>query len=154
MSRPPLPPFTAETAAKKVRLAEDAWNTRDPARVAPAYTPDSRWRNRGEFLQGREAIEAFLRRKWARELDYRLIKELWTFRENRIAVRFAYEWHDESSQWFRSYGNENWEFDAEGLMQRRIASINDMPIAEADRRYRWEAGPRPADHPSLSELGF
>ncbi len=154
MSRPPLPPFTAEGAAKKVRLAEDAWNTRDAARVAPAYTPDSRWRNRAEFIQGREAIEAFLRRKWARELDYRLIKELWTFRENRIAVRFAYEWHDHSNQWFRSYGNENWEFDAEGLMQRRVASINDMPIAEADRKYRWEAGPRPADHPSLSELGF
>jgi nuclear transport factor 2 (NTF2) superfamily protein len=154
MSRPPLPPFTAETAAKKVRLAEDAWNTRDAARVAQAYTIDSRWRNRVEFILGRDAIEAFLRRKWARELDYRLIKELWTFRENRIAVRFAYEWHDDSNQWFRSYGNENWEFDAEGLMQRRVASINDMPIAEADRKYRWEAGPRPADHPSLSELGF
>jgi nuclear transport factor 2 (NTF2) superfamily protein len=154
MSRPPLPPFTVETAAKKVRLAEDAWNTRDPARVAQAYTIDSRWRNRAEFLQGREAIEAFLKRKWARELDYRLIKELWAFRENRIAVRFAYEWHDDGNQWFRSYGNENWEFDAEGLMQRRVASINDMPITETDRKYRWEAGPRPADHPSLSELGF
>ena len=154
MSRPPLPPYTAESAAKKVRLAEDAWNTRDPARVALAYTIDSRWRNRAEFIQGREAIEAFLRRKWARELDYRLIKELWAFRDNRIAVRFAYEWHDDSSQWFRSFGNENWEFDAEGLMQRRVASINDMPIAEADRKYRWEAGPRPADHPSLGELGF
>ena len=154
MSRPPLPPFTVETAAKKVRLAEDAWNTRDPARVAQAYTIDSRWRNRAEFLQGREAIEAFLKRKWARELDYRLIKELWAFRENRIAVRFAYEWHDDSNQWFRSYGNENWEFDAEGLMQRRVASINDMPITETDRKYRWAAGPRPADHPSLSELGF
>ena len=154
MSRPPLPPFTPETAAQKVRMAEDAWNTRDPARVAQAYTPDSRWRNRAEFLQGRDAIEAFLRRKWARELDYRLIKELWAFRESRIAVRFAYEWHDDSGQWFRSYGNENWEFNAEGLMQRRIASINDAPIAEADRRYRWAAGPRPVDHPSLSELGF
>ena len=154
MSRPPLPPFTLETAAQKVRMAEDGWNTRDPARVAQAYTPDSRWRNRAEFLQGREAIEAFLRRKWARELDYRLIKELWAFRESRIAVRFAYEWHDDSGKWFRSYGNENWEFNAEGLMQRRIASINDAPIAEADRRYRWAAGPRPVDHPSLSELGF
>jgi uncharacterized protein len=154
MSRPPLPPFTLESATQKVRLAEDAWNTRDPARVALAYTPDSRWRNRAEFLQGREAIEAFLRRKWARELDYRLIKELWAFRGDRIAVRFAYEWHDDSGQWFRSYGNENWEFSAEGLMARRIASINDAPIAEAERRYRWPSGPRPADHPALSELGF
>jgi nuclear transport factor 2 (NTF2) superfamily protein len=154
MSRPPLPPFTPESAAQKVRLAEDAWNSRDPARVALAYTPDSSWRNRAEFLQGRAAIEAFLRRKWARELDYRLIKELWAFREDRIAVRFAYEWHDDSGQWFRSYGNENWEFDAEGLMRRRIASINDAPIAGNERRYHWSAGPRPADHPSLSELGF
>jgi uncharacterized protein len=154
MSRPPLPPFTLESATQKVRLAEDAWNTRDPARVALAYTPDSRWRNRAEFLQGREAIEAFLRRKWARELDYRLIKELWAFRGDCIAVRFAYEWHDDSGQWFRSYGNENWEFSAEGLMARRIASINDAPIAEAERRYRWPSGPRPADHPALSELGF
>jgi uncharacterized protein len=154
MNRPPLPPFTLESAMQKVRLAEDAWNTRDPARVALAYTPDSRWRNRAEFLQGREAIEAFLRRKWARELDYRLIKELWAFRGDRIAVRFAYEWHDDSGQWFRSYGNENWEFSAEGLMARRIASINDAPIAEAERRYRWPSGPRPADHPALSELGF
>jgi uncharacterized protein len=154
MSRPPLPPFTPESAAQKVRLAEDAWNTRDPARVALAYTPDSSWRNRAEFLQGRAAIEAFLRRKWARELDYRLIKELWAFGEDRIAVRFAYEWHDDSGQWFRSYGNENWEFDAEGLMRRRIASINDAPIAGNERRYHWPAGPRPAGHPSLSELGF
>jgi nuclear transport factor 2 (NTF2) superfamily protein len=154
MSRPPLPPFTPESAAQKVRLAEDAWNTRDPARVALAYTSDSSWRNRAEFLQGRTAIEAFLRRKWARELDYRLIKELWAFRDNRIAVRFAYEWRDDSGQWFRSYGNENWEFDGEGLMQRRIASINDAPIAAAERRYHWPAGPRPADHPSLSDLGF
>ncbi len=154
MSRPPLPPFTPESAVQKVRLAEDAWNTRDPARVALAYTPDSQWRNRAEFLRGREAIEEFLRRKWARELDYRLIKELWAFRENRIAVRFAYEWHDDSGQWFRSYGNENWEFDAEGLMQRRIASINDAPIAAAERKYHWPAGTRPADHPSLGHLGF
>ena len=154
MSRPPLPPFTLETATQKVRLAEDAWNTRDPARVAQAYTLESSWRNRAEFLQGRAAIEAFLRRKWARELDYRLIKELWAFRENRIAVRFAYEWHDDSGQWFRSFGNENWEFDAEGLMQRRIASINDMPIAASDRKYHWPAGSRPADHASLSQLGF
>jgi len=154
MSRPPLPPFTPETATQKVRMAEDAWNTRDPARVALAYTPDSSWRNRAEFLQGRAAIEDFLRRKWARELDYRLIKELWAFRDNRIAVRFAYEWHDDSGQWFRSFGNENWEFDAEGLMQRRIASINDTPIAESDRKYHWPAGPRPADHASLSQLGF
>ena len=154
MSRPPLPPFSLETATQKVRMAEDGWNTRDPARVALAYTSDSRWRNRSEFLQGREAIEAFLRCKWARELDYRLIKELWAFRENRIAVRFAYEWRDDSGQWFRSYGNENWEFDEQGLMRLRIASINDAPIAAADRQYHWAAGPRPADHPSLSDLGF
>jgi nuclear transport factor 2 (NTF2) superfamily protein len=154
MSRPPLPPFTAETAAQKVRLAEDAWNTRDPQRVALAYTPDSRWRNRSEFLVGRAAIEAFLVRKWARELDYRLIKELWAFTDNRIAVRFAYEWHDDVGQWFRSFGNENWEFDAEGLMRLRIASINDLSIATADRRYHWAPGPRPADHPALSSLGF
>jgi len=154
MSRPPLPPFTPESAVQKVRLAEDAWNTRDPARVALAYTVDSSWRNRAEFLQGRAAIEAFLRRKWARELDYRLIKELWAFGENRIAVRFAYEWHDDSGQWFRSYGNENWEFDAAGLMQRRIASINDVPMVASERKYHWPAGPRPAEHPSLSELGF
>ncbi|HTW75103.1 MAG TPA: nuclear transport factor 2 family protein [Steroidobacteraceae bacterium] len=154
MDRPPLPPFSAETAAHKVRLAEDAWNTRDPARVALAYSPDSRWRNRGEFLQGRAAIEAFLQRKWKRELDYRLCKELWTYRDQRIAVRFAYEWHDDSGQWFRSYGNENWEFDQHGLMRVRIASINDAPISERERRYHWPLGPRPADHPSLSELGW
>lgn len=152
--RPPLPPFTMETAIHKVRLAEDAWNSRDPARVALAYTPDSRWRNRAEFLEGRGAIRAFLERKWTRELDYRLIKELWGFRENRMAVRFAYEWRNDSGDWFRSYGNELWEFDEHGLMQRRIASINDAPIAEAERRYRWPLGPRPADHPSLSDLGF
>ena len=133
MSRPPLPPFTAQTAAQKVRMAEDAWNTRDPARVALAYTPDTRWRNRAEFLEGRAAIEAFLTRKWSRELDYRLIKEIWTFREDRIAVRFAYEWHDDSNNWFRSYGNENWEFEETGLMRRRIASIDDLPIKEGER---------------------
>ena len=154
IDRPPLPPFSLETAAQKVRMAEDAWNTRDAGRVAPAYTPDSRWRNRAEFLQGRGAIEAFLARKWIRELDYRLIKELWAFRENRIAVRFAYEWHDASGQWFRSYGNENWEFDEYGLMRLRIASINDLPIAEDERRYRWPSGRRPDDHPGLSDLGF
>ena len=153
-ARPPLPPFTIETATQKVRMAEDAWNTRDPARVALAYTPDSHWRNRTEFLQGRDAIEAFLACKWQRELDYRLIKEIWGCREHRIAVRFAYEWHDDAGRWFRSYGNENWEFDQSGLMRRRIASINDAPIAEADRRYFWPLGPRPADHPSLSDFGF
>jgi uncharacterized protein len=154
MSRPPLPPYIAETAAQKVRMAEDAWNSRDPARVALAYTPDSQWRNRSEFISGREAIEAFLKRKWSRELDYRLIKELWACHGNRIAVRFAYEWHDDSGQWYRSYGNENWEFDEQGYMRRRIASINDLPIAAADRKYHWPSGPRPADHPSLSELGL
>jgi uncharacterized protein len=154
MSRPPLPPFTAETAAQKVRMAEDAWNTRDPARVALAYTTDSRWRNRSEFLEGRAAIEAFLTRKWSREVDYRLIKEVWTFRENRIAVRFAYEWHDDSGSWFRSYGNENWEFDEHGLMRRRIASINDLPIKESERKYHWPLGRRPDGHPSLSDLGL
>ena len=154
MTRPPLPPFTFETATTKVRAAEDAWNTRDPARVALAYTPDSRWRNRTEFLEGRDAIVAFLRAKWDRELDYRLAKELWAFRENRIAVRFAYEWHDHDGHWFRSYGNENWEFDEHGLMRRRIASINDAPIAERDRKFRWPLGPRPASEPSLSELGL
>ena len=153
-ARPPLPPFTLETATQKVRMAEDGWNSRDPARVALAYTPDSRWRNRGEFLQGRAAIETFLTHKWQRELDYRLIKELWAFHENRIAVRFAYEWHDASGQWFRSYGNENWEFDANGYMQLRIASINDTAIKESDRRYVWPAGRRPDDHPSLSDLGL
>jgi nuclear transport factor 2 (NTF2) superfamily protein len=154
MDRPPLPPFHLETAAQKVRMAEDAWNTRDPGRVAPAYSTDSRWRNRAEFLLGRAAIEAFLVRKWSRELDYRLIKELWTFGENRIAVRFAYEWHDDSSHWFRSYGNENWEFDAHGLMRLRIASINDLPIAEAERQFHWPLGRRPDDHPALSDLGL
>ena len=152
--RPPLPPFSLETAVQKVRLAEDAWNTRDPQRVSLAYAVDSRWRNRAEFLQGREAIVAFLTRKWSRELDYRLIKELWAFRENRIAVRFAYEWHDDSGQWFRSFGNENWEFDDAGLMRLRIASINDLPIRESERKYRWPLGRRPEGHPSLSELGL
>jgi nuclear transport factor 2 (NTF2) superfamily protein len=154
MSRPPLPPFTAETAAQKARLAEDAWNSRDPAKVSLGYTVDSHWRNRAEFLVGREAIVAFLTRKWNRELDYRLIKELWTYNGNRIAVRFAYECHDDSGQWFRSYGNENWEFNEEGLMRRRIASINDHPIAESERKFHWPLGRRPDDHPSLSELGF
>ena len=152
MDRPPLPPFTAETAAVKARLAEDAWNSRDPVRIALAYTTDSRWRNRTEFPQGRPAIEAFLMRKWRRELDYRLIKEVWAFRENRIAVRFAYEWHDDSRQWFRSYGNENWEFDTHGLMRLRLASINDEAIAESDRKFRWTSGRRPDGHPSLSDL--
>ena len=152
--RPCFCPYTAETAAQKARLAEDAWNTRDPVRVAQAYTIDSRWRNRAEFLQGRDAIEAFLTRKWNRELDYRLIKELWTFHDNRIAVRFAYEWHDDSGNWFRSYGNENWEFNADGLMRRRIASINDVPIAENDRKFHWPLGRRPDDHASLSDLGL
>ena len=154
MDRPPLPPFTLETATLKVRLAEDAWNTRNPSAIALAYTPDSRWRNRTEFLQGRESIEAFLVRKWQRELDYRLIKELWGFRENRMAVRFAYEWHDSDGQWFRSYGNENWEFSEQGLMRLRFASINDLPIAESERKYHWPLGRRPDDHPSLSQLGF
>ncbi|WNO05515.1 nuclear transport factor 2 family protein [Rhodoferax mekongensis] len=152
--RPPLPPFDAESAALKVRLAEDGWNSQDPARVALAYTPDSVWRNRSEFLQGREQITAFLTLKWRRELDYRLVKELWAFAGNRIAVRFAYEWHDAQGQWFRSYGNENWEFNPQGLMQRRIASINDLPIAEADRKLRWSGARRPDDYPSLSELGL
>ena len=154
MSRPPLPPFIAETAAQKARMAEDAWNSRDPARVALAYTPDSRWRNRAEFVAGRAAIEAFLTRKWQRELDYRLIKEVWAFRDNRIAVRFAYEWHDDSGQWFRSYGNENWEFDEGGLMRIRIASINDSPMAESARKFHWPAGRRPDEHPGLSDLGL
>ena len=152
--RPPFPPFTRETAIQKVRAAEDAWNTRDPERVALAYTLDTQWRNRAEFPTGREEVVQFLRRKWARELDYRLIKELWAFTEDRIAVRFAYEWHDDSGSWFRSYGNENWEFDEQGLMHRRFASINDVPIGEADRKYRWPQGPRPADHPGLSDLGL
>jgi nuclear transport factor 2 (NTF2) superfamily protein len=154
MSRPPLPPFTAETAAQKVRLAEDAWNTRDPARVALGYTEDSRWRNRAELLSGRDAILAFLKRKWERELDYRLAKEVWAFQGNRIAVRFAYEWHDDSGSWFRSYGNENWEFNEEGLMHLRLASINDLPIQAGDRKYHWPLGRRPDDHPSLSDLGL
>lgn len=152
--RAPLPPFDRAAAIQKVRAAEDAWNTRDADRVTLAYSADSVWRNRAEFLQGHDEIRAFLRRKWARELDYRLIKELWAFTENRIAVRFAYEWHDDSGSWFRSYGNENWEFDELGYMRRRIASINDLPIAEADRRYRWPLGPRPSDHPGLSDLGL
>ncbi|MCS0496458.1 nuclear transport factor 2 family protein [Ancylobacter sp. MQZ15Z-1] len=154
IQRPPLPPFTRESAIEKVRLAEDGWNSRDPERVALAYTLDSSWRNRSEFVEGREAITSFLERKWRRELDYRLIKELWSFTENRIAVRFAYEWHDDSGSWFRSYGNENWEFDENGLMRRRYASINDLPIREADRRYFWPPGRRPDDHPGLSELGL
>ena len=154
MSRPPLPPFTAETAAQKVRMAEDSWNGRNPSAVALAYTEDSRWRNRAEFIQGRTEIVAFLTRKWNRELDYRLIKELWAFTGNRIAVRFAYEWRDDSGQYFRSYGNENWEFDDQGLMRLRIASINDMPIAAADRKYHWPLGRRPDGHPGLSELGL
>ena len=153
-SRPPLPPFTRETAAQKVRLAEDGWNSRDPERVSLVYTPDSNWRNRAEFFSGREAIVQFLRRKWARELDYRLIKELWAFHESRIAVRFAYEWHDDSGNWFRSYGNENWEFNAQGLMQRRVASINDLPIKDADRKFHWPLGRRPDDHPGLTDLGL
>jgi nuclear transport factor 2 (NTF2) superfamily protein len=152
--RPPLPPFTMESATLKVRLAEDGWNSRDPQRVALAYTPDSHWRNRTEFIQGREAIVAFLARKWAREQEYRLIKELWGFRENRMAVRFAYEWHDDAGDWFRSYGNELWEFDERGLMRRRVASINDAPINEAERKYHWPQGRRPDDHAGLSDLGF
>ena len=153
-ARPPLPPFQRETAVQKVRLAEDAWNSRDPERVALAYTEDSRWRNRSEFIHGRAEIISFLKRKWSKELDYRLIKELWAWHENRIAVRFAYEWHDDSGNWVRSYGNENWEFDAQGLMRVRHASINDLPIRESERRYHWALGRRPDDHPSLSDLGF
>jgi uncharacterized protein len=154
MSKPPVPPFTDETARLKVRAAEDAWNSRDPVRVAQAYTPDSVWRNRSEFLQGREAIVAFLERKWAREQDYRLAKELWAFQQDRIAVRFAYEWHDEQGRWFRSYGNENWEFAADGLMRWRLASINDVPIEESDRRLRWVGDRRPDDYASLTALGL
>lgn len=153
-ARPPVPPFNLETARQKARMAEDAWNSRDPERVAMAYTPDSQWRNRAEFLAGRDDIVAFLRRKWARELDYRLIKEVWAFHDNRIAVRFAYEWRDDSGAWYRSYGNENWEFDDEGLMRRRIASINDLPIPAGDRKFHWPQGRRPDDHPGLSELGL
>jgi nuclear transport factor 2 (NTF2) superfamily protein len=152
VSRPPLPPFDREAAIRKVRLAEDAWNTRDPEKVAPAYTIDSVWRNRTEFLSGREAIIRFLARKWARELDYRLIKELWAFHGSRIAVRFAYEWHDDSGNWFRSYGNENWGFDGNGLVARRLASINDLPIKDTDRKYFWPLGRRPDHHQGLSEL--
>ncbi|MBP5855839.1 nuclear transport factor 2 family protein [Marivibrio halodurans] len=153
-TRPPLPPFTAGTAREKVRRAEDAWNGRDPEVVARAYTPDSQWRNRAEFLEGRAAIVAFLTRKWVRELDYRLIKELWAHDGERIAVRFAYEWRDDAGQWYRSFGNENWEFAANGLMRRRIASINDCPIQAAERRFHWSLGRRPDDHPGLSDLGF
>ena len=154
MSRPPLPPFTLETAVQKVRLAEDGWNSRDPAKVALAYSIDTRWRNRAEFINGRPEVEAFLARKWARELDYRLIKELWTFAGNRIAVRFAYEFHDDSGTWFRAYGNENWEFAEDGLMTHRHASINEHPIAAADRKFLWPLGRRPDDHPGLSSFGF
>ena len=152
--RPPFPPFDGDSAAKKVRMAEDAWNSREPERVSLAYTPDSVWRNRSEFLAGREAIVQFLRRKWQKELDYRLVKELWAFHGHRIAVRFAYEWHDDSGSWFRSYGNENWEFNEQGFMHRRIASINDLPIRETERRFHWPLGRRPDEHPGLSELGL
>lgn len=154
MSRPPFPPFSRETAIAKIRAAEDGWNGRDPAKVAQAYTPDSRWRNRSEFPIGREQIEEFLTRKWAKEHEYRLIKELWAFTDNRIAVRFAYEWHDADGNWFRSYGNENWEFDGEGYMAVRHASINDVPITEDERKFRWPQGRRPDDHPGLSDLGL
>ena len=154
MTRPPLPPFDAESAARKVRLAEDGWNSRDPEKVALAYTSDSQWRNRAEFFQGREAIVAFLTRKWTRELDYRLTKELWAYEGSRIAVRFAYEYRTDSGEWFRAYGNENWEFAPNGLMRRRIASINDLPIADTERLMHWPAGPRPVDHPGLSDLGL
>ena len=153
-TKPPLPPFTVETARQKVRMAEDAWNTRDPDRVVLVYTEDTRWRNRSEFPVGREQVRQFLQRKWARELDYRLIKALWAHGEDRIAVRFAYEWHDDAGQWFRSYGNENWQFNAQGLMVKRYASINDLPIAETDRRFHWPLGRRPHDAPGLDELGL
>jgi uncharacterized protein len=153
-TKPPLPPFTAETAAQKVRMAEDAWNTRDPNRVVQVYTQDTVWRNRSEFPRGRDEVHGFLTRKWAKELDYRLIKELWAFTGNRIAVRFAYEWHDDSGHWYRSYGNENWEFNEAGFMQRRFASINDLPIKAEDRKFHWPLGRRPDDHPSLSDLGL
>lgn len=154
MSRPPLPPFDEHSAAQKARLAEDSWNSRNPSQVALAYTPDSQWRNRAEFINGRSAIEAFLERKWSRELDYRLIKEVWAHAANRIAVRFAYEYHDDSGNWFRAYGNENWQFAGDGLMERRIASINEHPIAETDRKFRWNIGRRPDEHPGLTELGL
>jgi uncharacterized protein len=153
-TRPPVPPFTWESAIEKVRLIEDAWNSRDPERLALGYSEDSRWRNRAEFLTGRAEVVAFLKRKWSRELDYRLIKEMWSFGENRIAVRFAYECHDDSENWFRSYGNENWEFDDDGLMRTRYASINDLPISESERKFHWPLGRRPDDHPGLSDLGF
>ena len=152
--RPPLPPFTAETAAQKARAAEDGWNTRDAVKVSMAYTENSKWRNRAEIFQGRDKIVEFLNRKWANEIEYRLIKEVWAYTDNRIAVRFAYEWKNDSGQWFRSYGNENWEFDENGLMQARHASINDLPIKEADRKFHWPQGRRPDDHPGLSELGL
>ena len=153
-SKPPLPPFTPESAAQKVRMAEDAWNSREPNRVVLVYTEDTRWRNRAEFPVGREEVRRFLERKWARELDYRLIKELWATTGNRIAVRFAYEWHDDSAHWYRSYGNENWEFNERGLMMRRFASINDLPIRAEERKFFWPLGRRPDDHPGLSELGL
>jgi uncharacterized protein len=153
-TRPPLPPYTLESAAQKIRLAEDGWNTRDPVKVALAYAVDSQWRNRSEFVTGRDEIIAFLSRKWSKELDYRLIKELWAFTGNRIAVRFAYEWHDDSGHWYRSYGNENWEFNEDGLMAKRFASINDLPIKESDRKYHWPLGRRPDDHAGLSDLGL
>ncbi len=153
-TRPPLPPFTSQTAAQKARMAEDAWNTHDPLRVSKAYTPDSVWRNRAEFFTGRDAIVAFLERKWRAELDYRLIKEVWAFHDRRIAVRFQYEWHDAAGTWHRSYGNEQWEFDDQGLMRRREASINDVTISESDRKFHWPSGPRPVDHPGLTELGL
>lgn len=153
-ARPPLPPFTRESAIQKVRLAENAWNSREPERVSLAYTPDSVWRNRSEFIRGRLEIVAFLERKWRKELDYRLAKELWAFEGNRIAVRFAYEWHDDTGNWFRSYGNENWEFDESGLMRLRLASINDLPVTEPERKFHWPLGPRPEDHPGLTDLGL
>ncbi|MEX0365124.1 MAG: DUF1348 family protein [Ruegeria sp.] len=154
MTRLPLPPFTRETAIQKVRMAENAWNSRDPNVVTPAYTEDSQWRNRAEFLTGHDQIHAFLTRKWHKELDYRLIKELWAFADSRIAVRYAYEWHDDSDQWFRSYGNENWDFAPDGRMAHRHASLNDLPITEADRLFRWPQGPRPDNHPCLTDLGL
>jgi len=153
-TRPPLPPFTAASAVQKVRAAEDGWNSRNAEAVALAYSPQSRWRNRSEFVTGRDQIVAFLRRKWARELDYRLIKELWAFQDDRIAVRFAYEWHDDAGTWFRSFGNENWQFDEHGLMTMRHASINDLPIREEERKFHWPLGRRPEDHPGLSSFGF
>ncbi|MEJ8293884.1 nuclear transport factor 2 family protein [Delftia tsuruhatensis] len=153
-TRPPLPPFSLASAVQKVRLAEDGWNTRDAAKVAMAYTPDTQWRNRAEFVNSRAEAQALLERKWKKELDYRLIKELWLYAENRIAVRYAYEWHDDAGNWFRSYGNENWEFEADGLMRRRFACINDMPIQESERKFHWPLGRRPDDHPGLSDLGL